>query len=130
MTEYINKDEYVDREVAASMAQFDEDYPNAEPAVRADAEHWFYQVTAEEWYRLHAPTIKNKKHIVSIEFPDGGGTHSAHDDYEAAYRVAQDLADAHPEARVWLNDDVINRGFVASDERNWSEPGSHIHDAY
>ena len=59
-------------------------------------------------------TEPKKPFVVAWEYPDGSGGWRDFDDYEDAYAYARPFF-GDP-TRIWINDDIINQGFTASDE--------------
>jgi hypothetical protein len=56
-----------------------------------------------------------KPFVVSWEYTDGSGGWHDFDTHEEAYQYAKPFF-GEP-LRVWINDDIVNRGFIAADER-------------
>lgn len=72
----------------------------------------------------------SKKHTVAIEWADGScSSPIEYADPLLAEEMAMSTARAYPHARVWLNDEIVSRGFIASDEHN-PEPMVNTHDEY
>lgn len=63
---------------------------------------------------------KTKKHIVSVEWLDGSGFRDYFDNTEEAEARVNEVTREFCDARVWLNDNIVQRGYVADDERNES----------
>lgn len=56
------------------------------------------------------------KHTVSWEYSDGSCGHVEVADEETARESANAYAEHSPSARVWLDDAIVQHGFLASDE--------------
>ena len=69
-------------------------------------------LTTEEAAKLE--NVK-KPFVVAWEYPDGSGGWHDFDTNEEAYQYARPFF-GDP-LRIWINDDIVNYGFLASDER-------------
>lgn len=56
-------------------------------------------------------------HTVAWKYADGSGGRHAFGEYESAFAYMLVVAEQSPQARVWFDDDVIQRGFVGEDDR-------------
>lgn len=56
-------------------------------------------------------------HTVAWKYADGSGGRHDFGEYESAFAYMLVVAEQSPQARVWFDHDVIQRGFVGEDER-------------
>ncbi|HQY29400.1 MAG TPA: hypothetical protein PK956_03125 [Burkholderiaceae bacterium] len=55
-------------------------------------------------------------HTVAWKYPDGTGGQCRFGEYESAFAYMLVVAEQSPQARVWFDDDVIQRGYAGDDE--------------
>lgn len=59
-------------------------------------------------------------HTVAWKYADGSGGRCDFGEYESAFAYMLIMAGQSPQARVWFDDDVVQRGDVGDDERGQS----------
>lgn len=56
--------------------------------------------------------------VVCWEFMDGSCRAVDCDDDDEAHELATYICEQHTNARVWIGESLVQRGFIAADERN------------
>lgn len=59
-------------------------------------------------------------HTVAWKYADGHGGQCNFGEYESAFAYMLVVAEEAPQARVWFDGDVIQRGFVTDEDRGQS----------